>query len=185
MTWLEPVMKLIVPPGPVMPLAEAKKHIRVDHEDDDDAIAAMLAAATAYFDGWTGILGRALESQTWELTLDHFPAGEIRLPLGPVVSVVSVGYVDPLGAVQVAPADLYEVDARATDGWVVPTAAWPATMGTINAVKVRWVAGDGCPAAIIHAIKLLLGHYYASREAAGEAVKELPLGVASLVANYA
>ncbi len=175
-------MKLIVPPALPVTLAEAKRHLRVSHDDDDALITSMIEASTSYLDGWGGILGRALEPQTVQIALDAFPAGEIELPLGPAVSVVSVAYTDTTGAPQVVdPAD-YELDAFSMSGWIIPSAPWPAAMAAINAVKITWVAGTGCPAAVRAAILLHVGHLYANREAVGEAQTELPLAFNALVA---
>jgi uncharacterized phiE125 gp8 family phage protein len=177
---------LITPPASPITLVEAKAHLRVDHADDDTLIGGLIGAAVAYLDGWSGVLGRALEEQTWEIGLDVFPCKEIRLPLGPLVSVTSVKYTDPAGLEQtVDPAD-YEVDARPVEGWIVPAAdfSWPATMDTINAVRVRWVAGTGCPLPVKHAALLLIAHWYATREAAGATSAEIPLGVDALSAPW-
>ena len=54
---------------PILTLEEAKLHLRVDHDDDDDLIEALVAAVTARLDGRDGILGRCLRAQTWELVL--------------------------------------------------------------------------------------------------------------------
>lgn len=176
---------LITPPAAApVSLAEARQHLRVDHTDEDALIASLIEAAVGHFDGWSGILGRCLEPQTWELALDAFPAKEIRLPLGPIASVASVRLTDPSGAeLTVSPLD-YETDLRAVEGWIVPSAGWPATMDVVNAVRVRWVAGTGCPEPVRHAILLLIGHWYAHREAASAAASELPLGVSALIAPW-
>jgi hypothetical protein len=64
------------PTEPVLTLADAKPHLRVDHNDDDSLITALIAAATARLDGRDGILGRWLRQQTWEL----FPARQLPAP---------------------------------------------------------------------------------------------------------
>ena len=57
---------LVTPPsGAVVTLAAAKAHLRVDHDLDDSAIGALIAAAEAHLDGYGGILGRCLLTQTW------------------------------------------------------------------------------------------------------------------------
>lgn len=156
---------LITAPDPVVTVAEAKARTRIDHDADDEMLADIIAEATAYLDGWSGILGRALGEQTWEIALDKFPVKEIRLPLGPVLSVTSVKYTDPDGLEQtVDPAD-YEVDDRPVEGWVVPTAEWPTLMDTINAVRVRWVAGSSDLTRIKRLILVLTTHYYDNRDA--------------------
>lgn len=177
---------LVTPPAdPVVTLAEAKAHCRVDSSDDDDLITALVAAATSHLDGWSGILGRALMPQTWEVSFDCFPAREIRIPLGPVASVTSVKYVDTDGVTQTVSSDDYETDLTGVEGWVVPVADfdWPETMDTVNAVTVRWVAGTGCPPAIKQAVLLLVGHWYENREASANSnLVALPMAVDALIA---
>lgn len=157
---------LVTAPSTVpVTLAEAKAFLRVDHSGDDALIGTLIASAVAHLDGWDGILGRCLEPQTWEIAYDRFPAAEIRIPMGPAASVVSVIYADPAGAPQtVAPAD-YVLDAGSVEGWVVPRAgfAWPATIGAVNAVKLRWVAGTGCPPALKELVLHLITRAYDSR----------------------
>jgi uncharacterized phiE125 gp8 family phage protein len=97
------------PTEDVVTLAEAKAQIRITNSDNDDMIAALIAAATASIDpaggGW---LGRAIRPQTWELRLNEFPRGycgsgyhhnfrmfnEIELPYPPLISVDSFTYKD-------------------------------------------------------------------------------------------
>lgn len=172
---LSPVL-VTAPSSLPVSLAEAKAHLRVDHSDDDDLIEGLVAAAVSHFDGRTGILGRALEAQTWEMVLDAFPAS-IVLPLEPVVSVTSVTFADADGADQVIAVEGYTLRGAT----ISPVAGWPVTTGSI---RIRWVAGTGCPPAMRHAIKLLVGHWYVHREAAGEAREELPLGIRALVAPW-
>lgn len=178
-------MQLVTPPAELIPLPEAKAWLRVDGMEEDALIGGLLAAATAHLDGWTGVLGRALGEQVWEISLDAWPA-EIRLPLGPVVRVEQVGYVDPAGVLQIVPPTAYEVDTQGVEGWIVPVEGqdWPEALETINAVRVRWTCGTGCPAPVRTAILMLVAHWYGSREAVGPASSELPLGVAALIAPW-
>jgi uncharacterized phiE125 gp8 family phage protein len=177
-------VRLVAPAStPAVTLAEAKAHLRVTDSAEDALITALVAAATEHLDGWTGVLGRALMPQTYEMRLDRFPSGAIKLPLGPVVSVTGVWGTDALGdEFQVDPGE-YEIDAGEAIGWIVPVNGWPATMTTINAVRVRWVAGTGCPAPVKAAILLLVGHWFENREATGDAA-ELPLGVMALISPW-
>jgi uncharacterized phiE125 gp8 family phage protein len=184
--------QLIVPPAvyPVT-LAEAKAQCRVDHDDEDAFIQRLIAAATGHFDARSGVLGRCLISQTWEMVLDEFPAGALELPLGPVQSVVSVEYDDPSGVAQTVAASTYTVDTTSLSAWVVPDGSWPPTLDNINAVRVRFVSGYGStpaavPDAIRHAILMLIGHWYENREAVapGSPSAPLPMAVDALVAPY-
>lgn len=179
-------MQLVTPPEELIALPEAKAWLRVDGPEEDGLIAGLTAAAVAHLDGWHGVLGRALGPQVWEMALDEFPEAEIPLPLGPVVRVERIGYIDPLGALQIVPPASYDVDAQGVEGWAVPVAgySWPETMETINAVRLRWTCGGSCPEPVRIAIKMLIAHWYANREAVGGSVQELPLGVSALIAPF-
>jgi uncharacterized phiE125 gp8 family phage protein len=177
---------LITPPSAPVSVAEAKRHLRIDHADEDSVVEGLIASAVSYLDGWTGVLGRALEAQTWELALDRFPVGQIVLPLGPVASVTSVAYTDPAGVEQTVDSANYVVDTRPIEGRVIPADgfAWPSTKAGANAVRVRWVAGTGTPGAIRVALLMLVAHWYRVREAVGEDMKAVPLGVEALIVPF-
>lgn len=180
-------LKLITPAAAVVTLAEAKRHLRVFHDDDDADIEALVETATSWVDGKDGWLGKAVGEQTWDLFYDQFPCGGIRIPLPPLKSVTGVFYVDPTTGLEATlAAGQYEVDAVSEPGWVMPVGSWPATMSTVNAVRIRFVAGyDATPAPIKHAIKLMVGHLYESREAVTfEKPTVLPMAVDALLTPY-
>ena len=178
-------LRLITPPSaePIT-LTEAKQHLRVTHTDDDAMIAIYLQAARQHIDGRDGWLGRAIMTQTWELSLDCFPLdGTIRLPFPPLQSVTSVKYDDSIGDEQTLAPDAYSVDAESQPGWVVMNAGgWPATFAGINAARIRFVAGYGTaaevPASIKAALLLMLGTLYENRS-------EVVIGQTAVVMPFA
>lgn len=173
---------LITPPAALpISLAEAKAHLRVDHTDEDDLVEALIRAAVDHLDGWAGILGRALEPQTWRLSEARdvrLPrSGAVRLPLGPVVSITSITYLDADGAEQTIAGASYWLHGED----VVPDDVWPEGTG----LTVTWVAGTGTPPAVKQAILLLVGHWYANREAVtAGALSNAPLAVAALLTPH-
>lgn len=175
--------RLITPPAATpVTLAEAKAQLRVDHNDEDGKIEALIAAATSYLDGRSGVLGRCIVSQTWELTLDAFPAEEIEIPLGPVQSVPALTYVDLAGATQTVNSGDYYLDTTSLTAWVMPEIEWPSTMEAANAVTVRFVAGTAVadvPPAIKHALLLLVSAWYDDRAGSG-----MPPAVDYLIAPF-
>ena len=160
-------LRLITPPADLpVTLAAAKEWLRVDGPYDDAVIGALIASATKLLDGSAGILGRCLEPATYELVLDRFPDAEIRLPLGPVASVTSVAFTDPEGGEgTVSPSDFELDNAEGFGGWIVPHTgvSWPATMATVNAVRVRFVAGTGTPEPVAQAILDMVAEKYDER----------------------
>jgi uncharacterized phiE125 gp8 family phage protein len=187
-------LTLITPPAvePIS-LTEAKAHLRVDHSDDDAMIQLYIQAARSYVDGEDGFLGRCLVTQTWELTIDAFPDNEIKIPLPPLQSVVSVNYDDSAGNGQSVAASNYYVDVASEAGWVVPVSGfnWPTTLDGVNAVRVQFVAGyappssspieltANVPAAIKAGMLLMIGAMFERREDADGALNPFVLPTAA------
>jgi uncharacterized phiE125 gp8 family phage protein len=175
------IKRITAPAVSPLTLQQVKDHLRVDNSDTDSIIQLYLDAATSYVDGEFGYLGRALVTQTWELTIDAFPCHEIRLPLPPTQSVTSIKYDDADGNEQtlVASTDYY-VDTSSEPSWIVPAlSGWPASGAVfegISAVRVRFVAGfdpttdsppdlrANVPTAIKQAMLLLIGQFHEHRE---------------------
>lgn len=187
-------LKLITAPAtePVTS-SEAKSHLRVDTTADDTLIGTLITAARQHVENH---LRRALITQTWELVMDAFPAGDvIRLPRPPLVSVTSIKYTDVAGNESTLSSAAYVVDTDSTKGRVVLKSgeSWPSdTLAAANGVRVRYVAGYGSAAAVPNpirqAILLLIGTLYENREsvlvAQGVTVAQLPFGVEALLMPY-
>ena len=162
-------LKLITPAStyPVT-LAEAKLHCRVDLADDDTLITALITAATEMAEQKTG---RAIMTQTLELTLDAFPDA-FELTRVPAQSITSVKYYDTTGTQQTLSNTLYALDAADDFGFAhispVYAGVWPDTRDQINAVAVRYVAGYADAASVPQSIKnwilLMVSTMYANRE---------------------
>lgn len=162
-------LKLITPAStyPVT-LATAKLHCKVDIADDDALINTLITSATEMAEQE---LGRALMTQTWELTLDSFPEA-FELTRVPVQSITSVKYYDTAGVQQTLGAGAYTLDNADDTGmaFVVPaySTAWPESRDQINAVAVRFVAGYANAAAVPEPIKqwilLMVSTMYDNRE---------------------
>ncbi len=133
-------LKLKTPAStPVISLDEVKTACAIDTFDHDAMIESLVEAATAYLDGYRGVLGRAIMSQVWELYYDEFPDGALQIPLGPVLSVDKVEYVNAAGAyVEWTKFGNYEVDTASVEAWIKPVDAWPVPMETMNAVRITF-----------------------------------------------
>jgi len=180
---LAPVLVTAPATTPVS-LAEAKAHLRVTEADDDALIGSLVQAVTARLDGWSGILGRALVTQTWRQDYQEFPRGDVlRLPLHPVQSVTSVTYIDAAGATQTLSASLYRfaVDALGPAIVLDDDAVWPVTDERPAAVSVMFVCGTApsqVPGAIKAAMLLMIGDLYRFTESAvSGSVGEVPMPV--------
>ena len=184
---LAPV-RTVAPASEPVELEEAKLHCRVDHDEDDTLIASLISAATAHLDGWTGILGRCLITQTWRQDFGCF-AGKLRLRLHPVAAITGVTYYDADNAQQTLATSVYELLTDEAGDYVALKADqdWPGTYSRAAAVSVTFVAGEATvPAAIKAAALLLIGHWYANREAVnvGNVTSELPMAVDALLRPY-
>lgn len=160
-------LTLVTPPSSTpVTLAEAKAHLRVDGTADEALITALIDAATAHLDGYSGILGRALVTQTWALTMDSLPGDGFKLSLPPIQSVTSITYVDSDGATQALASDQYVLSGdhvRPAYG-----VTWPTPRDQADAVTVIFVVGYGdaadVPGPIKAAMLLMIGDLYANRE---------------------
>ena len=174
-------------------LSDAKLHLRVDHSDDDTLITALISAATEALDGWSGVLGRCVITQTWKLVLSGFCSGRIiRLPFPDVVEDIVVKYFDAGEIEQTFPSTAYQVleDASGSFVWLKSGEAWPTTFDRLDAVSIEFDAGFGdassTPAPIKAAILLIVGHLYENREdvSASSRMTSLPKGADYLLAPY-
>jgi len=183
---LAPV-RTVAPASTPVSLVEAKAHLRVDHSDDDTLITGLIAAATDHLDGYTGILGRAIITQTWRQDFYRF-SPQMRLPLHPVASVSSVTYYDGDNVQQTLSENIYELLADGAGPYIARKAdqTWPGTKNREAAVAATFIAGEAtAPAAIKTAILLMVAHLYENREAVAEGGFEaLPLAVDALTAPY-
>jgi uncharacterized phiE125 gp8 family phage protein len=151
-------------------LEEAKAHLRVEHDEEDDLITALINAATAEIDGRQGFLRRSLVTQTWDYFLSWFPVqARICLPFPPVQSVTHIKYFDGANAEQTFDPASYEVVTVAEQAYVqlAHNASWPGTYEREQAINIRYVAGYGdpedVPANIRAAILIRVGELYANR----------------------
>ena len=154
---------VVTPPGPVIDLDRAKRHLEVEHDDRDDLIAGMIATATAHIDGPDGWLGRAIGVQTLEARLDAFEAAGTFLPYRPVIDIVSVKYLDASGVEQTVSADDYDLSGvQVAPAW---SKGWPEGRGSRESVRIRYRAGyETVPAPIISAILLMVGDLWRNRD---------------------
>lgn len=141
--------------------AQAKARLRLGGiADHDEEVDRLLTAAVDLLDGYRGLLGYALEAQTWEVEFGAL-AGVLELPLGPVSSVVSITWRDDAGAPHVLAPEEYALDIAT--GSVVPVEGWPDLGHAAMAASrptVRWVAGTGCGPAETAAIEALVLHWF-------------------------
>ena len=168
-------------------LDEAKAHLRVDAADEDTLIGALIDAAVSHLDGWTGILGRCMVTQTWRQDYGNF--AWLRLPF-PNVQSVTVAYTDENGDTQTLDAANYHLVNGVDRSEIILAdgGSYPGTANIPDAVRVTMAVGYGeaaaVPAALKAAILLHVGHLYANREAVGQSLATLPLAYEALTTPY-
>jgi uncharacterized phiE125 gp8 family phage protein len=147
---------VVTPPGLLAELSLAKKHLRVDGSAEDTLITVYIAAASGHVDGPGAYLGRAVGQQVLEERVACLPSLGWVIPVGPVIGVVSVKYLDPDGVEQTLAPETY----RVVDDVLLPAdgQAWPTTLVAPDALRVRWTAGYAqTPPSIVAAILLMVG----------------------------
>ena len=170
-------------------LAEAKLYLRVENDDDDDLIGALIAGSRIHVEAQTR---RALITQSWRLVRDAWPAsGRIAILPVPLASVTAARIYHADGTTQ-------SID---TSGFVLDKASAPALIAFANGappapglplagieidITVGYgAAGANVPEALRQAIRLLVAHWYENRAiAAIGQLAVLPSTVAALIAPY-
>ena len=183
-------MRLITPPAePVVTVAEAKAHTRIPHDEEDALVETYINAATQHFDGFSGVLGRCLVTQTWRLT---YSAWDVSFGLVfPDVESAVLTYTDENEATQTVAAGDYFIRPGHPDRLAfVSGYSWPSLYaGGADAIQIDVTAGYGAaanvPAGIKAAILLMVGHLYANREAVSvDQHHVVPMAVDALVSPY-
>ena len=143
------IVTFTAPASEPITLAEAKMHCRIDIADEDELVVMLISSVRQHAET---ILRRRLITQTLDGYLDAFP---LEIKLMPLQSVTAITYVDTDGNTQTLAADQYLVDATSQPARIsrAYNVDWPDTRVQNNAVKVRFVAGYGLPAAVPQCIK--------------------------------
>lgn len=169
----------------VVTVAELKTYLRVDNTVEDGLITALRLAAVQYVEEYCntriGITGA-------EGALDAFYNS--FFPVGPVVSINSVTYLDPGGNTETLSANSYYYDAASEPARIAFHDVPNLETYALSRVTVGFTIGftiDRVPEPIVTALKMLVGHYYENRRAvtSGSAIpRTVPLGVESLLSPY-
>lgn len=153
----------------------------------DGLLERLVAAATAHFDGWRGMLGRCIMTQTWRQDFDDW-AEELRLPF-PDCTVSELRYHeagDDSGTL-VAATD-YDVLADELGSYIRlhDDFAGPGELAEVRGVRATFTAAMDATEreTVKQAVLLLVAHWFANREAVnvGNITTALPFGVEALVA---
>lgn len=167
--------------------SEAKTHLRVTVSDEDTYIDTLIKAARIACENFCD---RAFLSQTWVATFGGTDECKIRLPRAPLISVTSVQYRDTVdGTLQTASSSTYEVNTDASPGVIKFDTVPDFDASKENPIRITFVAGySALPSPIVHAIKLMIGHFYQHRSDVVNLLElkpdQLPNGVKFLLEPY-
>lgn len=176
-------VRTVAPTAEPLTVAEVKAHLRLSGNTEDLLLATYLTAARRQMEATLGI---AFLTQTWQAIADYqdAPSGgdDLLLRGYPLASVSSIAYVDIAGAAQTWASANYTVDTAACPGRVYPTynVDWPSVRDQRKALTVTYVCGYTAatlvPEPLLHALKLLVGHFYEHREATqqGQPILDVP-----------
>lgn len=157
---------VVTPPDPVISFEEAAQHLKLGgNQAEKVLVEGMIAAAVATIDGPDGWLGRSLGVQTLEARFNSFHGSEIRLPYGPVISLVGVEYLDSDDEPVQADIDEFEL----LGATLVPAGsswAWQGCSTRREAIRVEYLAGyeEAIPPAARAALLLMIGDLYRNRD---------------------
>ncbi len=195
------VVEVTAPDEEPVTVAELKAHLRIDQDDEDTALLALITTARRVLEG---ITGRSFVQTKWRAYWDQWPlrgtylgacqSREIELPRAPLlaveveeeaVAVESVKYMDEAGTEQtVAAADYTVEEGISPDHFsrlrLNPDASIPALGDFPGALRVTFYAGHGdaaaVPAETKAALLQLAGHLHTNPVPVnvGNIVNEVP-----------
>lgn len=171
-----------------MPLTvvEMKRHLRlpVSVNDDDSQLVSLISTATLHAQDYTR---KSFITQTWNLFLDDWPrdkqdtwwdgvregivngvhTGHLRLPLGPLQSIVHIKTYDDADADTTFSSANYFVDTAKDRIVLRQGQAWPVQTRVANGIEIQFITGYGksgaVPTPIRQALRQHVAHMYEHR----------------------
>ncbi|GHB30498.1 head-tail connector protein [Salinicola rhizosphaerae] len=174
----------------MLTLADVKLQRRIDAEDtsEDALLERLIAAAYRYAEAHTQ---QAIRPRTETVVLDGFPQLDhaIELPWYPLQSIDALEFIAPDGASQPLDENALRLDIREDPHRLYPRWGdrWPLTIAEPESVTITATVGyEETPDDIVHALQLLIGHWYENRESVVTTgtPAEVPMGVEMLLFNY-
>lgn len=147
-------------------LSEAKLHLRITHDADDDALAALIKAAREMCESWTGL---SLVTRHYAFTADGWDGQPLELPMPPLQSVDEIAVYNAGGEESIFDEDFYYAETAGRPGRVIlKEGATPPQPGlAIGGIELRYTAGFGAAAAVPASLKQgmlrLVAHLYMNR----------------------
>ncbi len=181
--------KIITPPAALpVSLAEAKNHLKIDHNDEDTYVESLIEAATKWAEEYTW---RFLIDTEAQLFINNF---ENKIYVGKGCNDISeIAYLDNNDAYQVIPSTNYYLDLNCQPAIIQfkDSYSFPVTSEKLNLIRISLTAGFGpaasdVPSPIKSAILLMVGHLYENRqdEISGTVVSKFSINSKFLLNPY-
>ena len=164
----------------VISLADIKEFLRVDHDDEDTTVGALLDTAVAHVSDYTNRSFLTGGEATFFLNRWR-PAA---LAFGPVKTIQHVKYFDTAGVLQTLDSSKYYTDSIRDNSTIIYFHDVP-DLQEYNAqpVYITATVGTTPSANIKHAVRMLCAHWYENRRAVitGTVATQMPMAVESLL----
>lgn len=174
---------------------EAKSHLRVINDDDDEYIVSLIGVATDWAENYTR---RAFLTQTIEAFYKDFPCSNevLELPKPRLKTLTHIKYYDTAGVEQDLSSSIYFLDTNTAPASLCLKSGQSFPDIETNhpsPIRIRYTCGYGAasdvPNAIKHGILLLVGHWYENRENVvvihkALQVTKVPQAAESLLSQY-
>lgn len=180
---------LAAPAVEPLSLDEAKAFLRVEHNDDDALISALIAASRIHVETETR---RALITQSWRIVFDDWPeCGRLPVRPAPLRALTAARVYDVQGSAHVIDLQAFVLELGASELAFMP---WVLMQPTRIAAGVELDVMVGysdtalnVPEPLRQAMRLLIAHWYENRGLVGNDSTKgaaLPRSVAALIAPY-
>ncbi len=167
-------------------LAEAKAHLRLSTDDEDDLIARLIATARRHIENQTGL---ALNTQTLRYSSEARPrTHSIALPIYPVRSIEAVrlyGQATELAVLD--PADITLASAARPARLMLQAGRhWPTGPIEVDLTAGFGPASEDVPEPLRQAAAQLVAHWFENREPVSPSAGPTPVPqmTAALLAPY-
>jgi uncharacterized phiE125 gp8 family phage protein len=156
--WYPPTVTTPPTSEPVT-LAQAKAHLRVFHEDDNDYIGGLISTARDHAEKYCGATWAAADVSA---NCDDW-CDLAFLPFAPVSAVTAISYVDTDGVAAVVDVSVYEFRADARSVVLKPGQRWPTKQAGSRIAVSAEAGAEDAPPAVKHAILLRVEDFYEHR----------------------
>lgn len=160
---------LVTPPASLpVTLTAMKSHLRVDHNDEDQDIDDLQAAAVAYLDARGGVLGRCIMAQTWAIDVTGPGPHLLPYPDGTGIAAEADGTTLAITTELSGSGTMVKIESLGPDDQATITAEYALPTPRLPAAQAL--------------VKLIVGNWYENRAAVtGTSMAELPMAAGALI----